>query len=196
MYSVMYSMSRKTHNKTRRNKMHRRKSRRRRPSARGLMQSRPGEDAPPTRRDAARHRRQNPPKKTLHGKVPGHMEGELAALGLVAYGSAVSTNNPRIMAAEDRAMEKSARRGLGKHRRGPTGLGETQKAFTGLVRTNSASSDSSIESRSPQLPRTGRAWNPLDSYGESPSAKSPSATRRSAPRGRGRKRKTKAKRRR
>lgn len=190
-------MSRRSHNKTRRNKTRRRKSRRRRPSARGLMQSRPREDAPPTRRDATRHRRQNPSKKTLHGKVPGHMEGELAALGLIAYGSAVSTNNPRIMAAEDRAIEQSARRGLGKHRRGRTGLGETQQAFTGLVRTNSASSDSSVESRSPQLPKTGRAWNPLDSYGEFSPAKSPPATRRSAPRGKGRgSRKKKAKKRR
>ena len=190
-------MSRKTRNKRRRDHIRHGTSRRRRPSARGLMQSRPREGAPPTRQDAARHRRQNPSKKTLHGKVPGHMEGELAALGLIAYGSAVSTNNPRIMAAEERAIEKSARRGLGKHRREHTGIGETQRAFTGLVRTNSASSDSSIESRSPQLPKTGRAWNPLDSYGEFSPAKSPPATRQSTSRRKGKgRRKKKTKRRR
>ncbi len=157
----------------------------RRPKGRGLMQSRPRDaNEPPRAQAAAQHRRRHPPKETLHGKVPGHMEGDLAALGVTAYGAAVSTHNPRMMAAEDRGIEESARRGLGKHRRGPADSGETQKAFTGLARTSSGSSDSSIGSRSPahHPGRIRRAWNPLDSYGESPPAKS---TRHSATRKRG-----------
>lgn len=184
----MYTMPmKKKNNKTRRIKQ--------RPDARGLMQSRPrNANDPPRAQDAVTHRLRNPPKKTLRGKVPGHMEGDLAALGITAYGSAVSTHNPRMMAAEDRGIDQSSRRALGKHRRGPKGLAETQKAFTGLLRTNSGSSGSSFESYSPQH-RPGQKrhpWNPLDSYGESPPAKSSGhATRRKG--GRKRKHKTKRK---
>ena len=169
--------------KTARRRITRKKHRR--PKGRGLMQSRPrNANEPPRPQAAAQHRRRHPPKETLHGKVPGHMEGDLAQLGITAYGAAVSTHNPHMMAAEDRRIEETARRGLGKHRRGPTGLGETQKAFTGLVRTSSGSSDSSIGSRSPahHPERIRRAWNPLDSYGESPPARS---TGRSVTRKRG-----------
>ena len=184
----MYIMPmKKNNNKTRRIKQ--------RLNARGLMQSRPrNANDPPRAQDAVTHRRRNPPKKTLHGKVPGHMEGDLAALGITAYGSAVSTHNPHMMAAEDRKIEQSARRGLGKHRRGPTGLTETQKAFTGLLRTSSGSSDSSFESRSPphRLGQKRHGWNPLDSYGESPPAKSSGhSTRRKG--GKKKKHKTKRK---
>ena len=173
----------KKNNKTRRIKQ--------RPDARGLMQSRPRNvNDPPRAQDAVTHRRRNPPKKTLRGKVPGHMEGDLAALGITAYGSAVSTHNPRMMAAEDREIDQSARRALGKHRRGPKGLAETQMAFIKPRRTSSGSSGSSFEIYSPPH-RPGQkrhGWNPLDSYSESLPAKSSGhSTRRKG----GRKRKTK-----
>ena len=175
-----------------RGKGHKRTARKkhRRPKGRGLMQSRPRRGDAPPRAAAVAHRRRVPLTSTLHGKVPPPLQRDLLETGVVVYGPSVGTRSERTAAVEEAAEEKSARRGLGLHRRADAREADTQRAFIGLERTSSGSSTSSLSSAESRPHGRRRPWNPLDSYNTPPSAKSPGASPGSRRAARGRNKRT------